>query len=110
MITEFITFAIPSGMTREQLMENYRRSAPNWRANPDLLAKNYLFDPAAGLGGGVYLWKSMDAAKRARDEAWMKRVRETYGSEPSIRYFETPIAVDNLAARTLEGEAAASLK
>jgi hypothetical protein len=28
MITEIVTFAIPDGMTREEVVANYRRSAP----------------------------------------------------------------------------------
>lgn len=44
MITEIITFAIPEGMTWDDVIANYRRSAPTWRANPDLIRKNYLFD------------------------------------------------------------------
>ena len=107
MITEFVTFALPKGMTRGQLVENYKQTAPKWRQNPDLLRKNYLFDQASGLGGGVYLWKTMAAAMRWHDESWRKKVVELYGSEPTIRYFETPIVVDNVAQQTVEDSVAA---
>jgi hypothetical protein len=107
MITEFVTFALPKAMTREQLVENYKQTAPKWRQNPDLIRKNYLFDHSGGLGGGVYLWKTMAAAKRWHDESWRKKVIEVYGSEPNIRYFETPIVVDNLAQQTIEDTVAA---
>ena len=40
MITEVITFGIPDGMTREEVVANFRRSAPGWRADPDLIRKN----------------------------------------------------------------------
>jgi hypothetical protein len=102
MITEFVTFALPKGMTREQLVDNYRQTAPKWRQNPDLIRKNYLFDQSSGLGGGVYLWKTIAAAQRWHDESWRRKVVELYGSEPTIRYFETPIVVDNLAQKTIE--------
>jgi hypothetical protein len=107
MITEFVTFTLPNGMTRKQLIENYRQTAPKWRQNPDLIRKNYLFDESGGLGGGVYLWKTLVAAKRWHDESWRSKVRELYGSEPSIRYFETPIVVDNVAQQTIEDKVAA---
>lgn len=42
MITEVILFSIPDGMTRQELLANYRRSAPTWRANSDLIRKNDL--------------------------------------------------------------------
>ena len=107
MITEIITFAIPDGMTRDEVVANYRRSAPTWRANPDLIRKNYLFDAETRRAGGVYLWRSMEAARRARDAAWLDRVRRTYGSEPIVQYFETPLVADNAIGQTIiDGEPA----
>jgi len=101
-ITEIITFRLPEGMTREEVMANYRRSAPAWRANPDLIRKNYLYDAGSRRGGGVYLWRNIEAARRARDAAWLERVRRNYGSEPVVQYFETPIVADNAMGRTIE--------
>jgi hypothetical protein len=107
MITEIITFDIPDGMTRDEVVANYRRSAPTWRANPDLIRKNYLYDAATRRAGGVYLWRSMEAARRARDEAWLDRVRRTYCSEPNVQYFETPVVADNAIGQTIiDGEPA----
>jgi hypothetical protein len=63
-------------------------------ANPDLIRKNYLYDAARGIGGGVYLWRSLGDAKRWHGEEFRKRVLDLYGSEPSFAYFETPIVVD----------------
>jgi hypothetical protein len=102
MITEVITFSVPEGMTRDDVLANYRRSAPTWRANPDLIRKNYIFDPETRRAGGVYLWRSMDAARRARDPAWLERVRRTYCSEPIVQYFETPIIADNALGPTID--------
>lgn len=62
-------FGIPETMTREEVLANYRRSVPTWRANPDLIRKNYIFDPATRRAGGVHLWCNMDAARRTRDAA-----------------------------------------
>ena len=59
MITEVVTFKLPTGMTREQLISNYRQTAPKWRENPDLIRKNYLYDGTNAVGGGVYLWKDI---------------------------------------------------
>jgi len=102
MITEIIVFDLPDGMTREEVLANYRKSAPNWRANPDLIRKNYLYNAENRKAGGVYLWRDIDAARRARDAAWRERVRRTYGSEPVVQYFATPIVVDNAMDRTIE--------
>ena len=95
MITEVITFKLPAGMTRDQLVDNFRQTAPKWHLNPDLIRKNYLYDAANNLGGGVYLWKSLEDAERWHNEAFRQKVVEVYGSEPTINYYETPIVVDN---------------
>lgn len=102
MITEIITFGLPDGMTREEVVANYRRSAPSWRADPDLIRKNYLYDAESRRAGGVYLWRSLDAAQRARNAAWLERVRATYGSEPVVQYFETPLVADNALGETID--------
>ena len=105
MITELVLFNLPAGMSRAQLVANFRKTAPNWRANPELIRENYLYDEAAGQGGGVYLWRDVSAAKRWHDDAWKAKAAEIYGSIPVIRYFETPIVVDN-AAKTIVEETA----
>ena len=68
---------------------------------------NYLYDPARGLAGGVYLWKSIDDAKRWHGDAFRKRIAEKYGSEPTSIYYETPIAIDN-STRTVSDDAGAA--
>ena len=102
MITEIITFNIPDGMTRGEVVANYRRSAPSWRANPDLIRKNYLYDAESRRAGGVYLWRTLEAAHRARDAAWVERVNRTYGSQPVVQYFETPLVADNTLGTTID--------
>ena len=54
--------------SREEVMATHRRSAPGWRANPDLVRKNYLYDAERRKAGGVYLWRNMEAAQRGRNE------------------------------------------
>lgn len=99
MITEIVTFKLPPGMTRAQLVANYRQTAPKWRENPDLIRKNYLYDAANGIGGGVYLWQSVDDARRWHNDTFCQKVVEVYGNEPTITYFDTPIVVDNVAGQ-----------
>ena len=103
-ITEIITFGIPDGMTREDVVANYRRSAPSWRANPDLIRKNYLYDAESPSRGRRLSVAHDGRARRARNAAWLERVRTTHGSEPVVQYFETPIAADNPLGRTIDEE------
>jgi hypothetical protein len=44
----------------------------------------------------------MDGARRARDGASLDRVRCTYGSEPAVQYFETPIVADDALGQTID--------
>jgi len=109
MITEIITYKLPQGMTRDQPIDNFHQTAPKWHENPDLIRKNYLYDAANGLGGGVYLWKNMEDAQRWHNDAFHQKVIEVYESEPTIHYYETPIVVDNEAGKiTNEGDRAYS--
>lgn len=102
MITELVLFDLPDGISREQVITDMRGSAERWRADPDLIRKNYLYDPDNGQAGGAYLWKSKEAARRGHDEAWRRRIMQVYGSKPSIRYFETPLVVDNALHELVE--------
>jgi len=55
--------------------------------------------------GGVYLWRSMEAARRARDRAWLDRVRRSYRSEPTVQYCEMPFVADDAIGQTIiDGE------
>ena len=103
MITEIVTFAIPDDMPREEVLRLFEDSAAGWRAHPKLHRKNYLYDPEAGLAGGVYTWDSIADAKEAHGDAFLARVADTFGAAPRFQYFETPIVVDNADARRGEG-------
>jgi hypothetical protein len=106
MITELVLFALPEGMTREQVRAAFARTAPKWRAHPELIRKNYLYDPEARRAGGVYLWPDIAAARRAHDADWCETVRKAYGSAPTFQYFETPVVVDNAHGETVEATVA----
>lgn len=95
MITEVVLFDLPAGITRAAMIAQFRDSIPRWRDNPELLRKHMIFDLERGKGGGIYLWPSVEAAKRAHDEAFRQRILAHFGSEPTYQYFETPVIVDN---------------
>lgn len=98
MITEIVSFDIAEGLDRQAVMALYERTAPAWRANPDLIRKTYLYDPETRRGGGVYLWKTLEAAHRAHDADWCAKAEETYGSVPRFQYFETALEIAGGAA------------
>lgn len=96
MITEIVTLKLPPGTTAEQVMSNFEKTAPAWQGNPDLIRKNYLFDPENGIVGGVYLWKDRAQAEKWHGAEFREQAKQLYGAEPDIRFFETPIVVDNV--------------
>lgn len=104
MITEYVLFNLPTGISREEVIEGMRDVIPRWRKTPDLIRKTFVYDPAANQAGAFYLWESRDAAERAHDHNWREYVRDTYGSEPVIRYFDTPFVVDNALGRIIEAQ------
>ena len=95
MITEIVRFALPADMPRNRVQELYEATVSRWKNRPELIRKQYLYDPVTSTGGGIYLWTSIEAAKAAHDEAWCDMAENIYGSRPTFTYFETPLVVDN---------------
>ena len=104
MITEYVLFDLPAGITREEVVAGMREVAPHWRATPDLVRKTFIHDPTANQAGAFYLWTHRAAAERAHDAAWRQRLRDTYGCEPTVRYFDTPLVVDNALGEVIDAE------
>lgn len=102
MITEYVLFDLPRGMSRQEVIDGMHEAAPRWQKEPRLIRKTFLYDPQAGQAGAYYLWNDRASAEAAHDEAWRQRIRSTYGSEPQIRYFETPLIVDNTRGQLIE--------
>lgn len=102
MITELVFFDLPKGMTREEVIAKYRQTAPAWSRNEDLVHKFYFFDAAKSQGGGVYIWKTVEAARRWHGEEYRERIRALYGSEPRMTYLDTLVVVDNVRKQVSE--------
>ena len=102
MITEYVLFDVPRSMSREQVVAAMRAVAPKWRATPDLIRKTFLYDPENSQTGAFYLWSNQAAALQAHGEEWRRGVMETFGSVPVIRYFQTPLVIDNALQETIE--------
>lgn len=101
MITEYVLFDVPKNMTRAELVAGMRAIAPKWRATQDLIRKTFVYDPDQNQTGAFYLWKDKAAALQAHGEDWRRGVLETFGNAPVIRYFQTPVVVDNVLQETI---------
>lgn len=50
----------------------------------------------------MYLWKNIDAAKRAHGSEFQERIRATFGDQPEFQYFDTPIVIENAAEQIID--------
>jgi hypothetical protein len=112
MIVELVTFASPQGWDRAQVLEDAKTTIPKWTANRDLLRKHFLMGigAAEGTGAGIYIWPSVEAARKAHDDAWREGVKKRTGGYPEIRYFDLFLLIDNEHGKVSEFPEAAEIK
>ena len=104
MITTFTTFALPKPITREEARRIFLSTAPTYRGVQGLFRKYYVLSQDGATVGGVYLWNSRAEAEAMYTESWRAFVREKYGTDPTVTYFESPVVVDNVAQQILTDE------
>ena len=107
MIVEIVTFPTPDGWNRERMLEDARHVIPKWTANPDLLRKHFAMGvgDAEGTSAGIYVWPTVEVARKAHDETWREAVKIRSGSYPTIRYFDLFLLVDNEHGKVTEWSA-----
>lgn len=54
------------------------------------------------MGRVVYLWSSRAAAEALHTLAWAAWATGRWGTAPDIRYFDTPVVVDNFSDEVLD--------
>ena len=104
MITVFTTFKLPKPITRAEARNIFLSTAPKYRGVQGLLRKIYVLSQDGSTAGGVYLWSSRPEAEAMYTESWRAFVREKYGSDPTVTYFESPVVVDNVIQQVLTDE------
>jgi hypothetical protein len=97
MITAIIQIKLSDAITLEKATGLFSGSAHKYQDTPGLIRKYYLLSEDRRAFGGAYLWESREAAEQLYTEEWQKYIKDTYGSEPSITYFDSPVIVDNLS-------------
>ena len=104
MIIVFTSFTLPKPITREEARSIFLSTAPTYRGIPGLFRKHYVLSPDGVTVGGVYLWNSRPEAEAMYTASWHSFVREKYGTDPAVTYFECPVVVDNVAQQVLTDE------
>ena len=96
MITAIVRFPLAANVTRDDAKAMFEKSAPNYRGVPGLVRKYYLFGDDR-TAGGVYLWDKRETAERFYSDAWKATIVQRFGAQPDIRFYETPVIVENAA-------------
>ena len=87
-----VTYRLPDGTDREAALQMFRASIPRYMATEGLLRKNVIYQE--GVGGGVYLWESREAAEAAYSDEWKAYMTEKYNHSPKLVFYEAPITMD----------------
>ena len=104
MITTITNFRLPKPVTREEARRIFLSTAPTYRGVPGLVRKCYIVSEDGSQVGGLYLWTSRRAAEAMYNDSWRAYVRDKYGTEPSVTYFESPVVVDNVTNEIITDE------
>lgn len=96
MITAIVEFQLPQPITVAQAKAIFLGTAPKYRGMAGLLRKYYFLSPDGTRAGGIYLWQTRAAAEAVYTEEWRRFVRGKYGTDPVLRFLETPVVVDNV--------------
>ena len=101
MITAIVQIKLPEPMTRDKAQAVFADTAPKYRDVKGLIRKYYLLSEDGATAGGVYLWKSRQAAEQLYSDDWKAFIKQKYGTEPSVTYFDSPVIVDNLVGQII---------
>jgi len=94
-------------ITREEARAIFLSTAPKYLGVQGLQRKHYVLSQDGGTVGGVYVWNSRTEAEAMYTEDWYAFVREKYGTEPGVTYFESPVLVDNVAQQIFSDDQSA---
>jgi len=89
-VATLVEIAIPAGLPRERILAGFAAAVPSYRATPGLLRKHFTLGERETFGG-VYLWRDEASARAWFDAGWHERVRQAYGAEARVEWFDTPI-------------------
>lgn len=106
MILAGVTFKLPAATSREDAAAMFRQTAPLYAKLPGLVRKQYLHRALDTHveAGGAYTWETRAQAEAWHGGEWLARVTAKYGAPPEVRFFDTPVSVDNTGADVVIAE------
>jgi Putative mono-oxygenase ydhR len=94
MITAVVLYDLPPSIGLEECRAHFTKIAPDFLKIPGFLRKQFICARGGKVAGGVYMWESQEAAERFYSGEWLAGIRDRYGTEPKISYFETVALTD----------------
>ena len=101
MIIALVQIKLPEPMAQDTAQAVFTATAPKYREVKGLIRKHYLLSEDEATAGGVYLWKSREAAEKLYTDDWKRFILQKYGTNPSVTYFVSPVIVDNLVGQII---------
>lgn len=102
MIVAVVKFRLSAPVTLAEAAGLFESSAPKYQNLPGLIRKMYVRAEDGLTAGGIYLWQTRQAAEAVYSGEWLERVKNLYGVEPEIAWFDAPVIVDNAAGGVVQ--------
>jgi hypothetical protein len=96
-VATIVVIKTPPGVTRTMLEAGFKQAVPVYAKIPGLLRKYFIAN--GDSFGGMYLWRNRAAAEAWYSDAWRAKAKATYGTEPQLTYFDSPLQIDNIATK-----------
>lgn len=93
MIAKLVSFQLPVSMSRNEVKAAAREAAEEWLRHPQLIRKDFLLDEN-NITYGYYLFPDRESAEQAHDASFLEQLKERFGVEPEIKYFDYLMTAD----------------
>jgi hypothetical protein len=100
MITAIVLYDLPPSIGLEECRKHFGRIAPGFLEIPGFIRKQFICSADGKAAGGVYMWETREAAENFYGGSWIEGIRQRYGTDPRIKYFETVALADKRAGKT----------
>jgi hypothetical protein len=94
MITAIVLYDLPETIGLDECRDHFARIAPDFLHVPGFIRKHFICEANGKVAGGSYLWESQEAAEAFYSGAWLDGIRQRYGNDPTITYYETVAIAD----------------
>lgn len=98
MIITLVQFQLPILLNIDEVQILFTQSASSFYHVPGLIQKYFLLSDDGKTAGGIYFWNCRKNAEQFYGDGFSESIAATFGTEPTIAYFESPVSVDNTTA------------